>query len=78
MNCVSVRYRTVPVVLVLTCILQCTGTVENCFKLRQLLENKVFYPQVRCGGQKIISPSGTGAIFADSPFPAKEGGGGGG
>ena len=50
---VYVRYWTIPVVSVLTCILQCT--VLSCFKLRRLVENKVFYPQGGCGGRKNFS-----------------------
>ena len=73
MDCVSVMYRTVPVVSALTCILYCT--VKNCFKFRQLIENKVFYPQGGCGGQKMFSFRHRRHL-GDSPFPAKEGGGG--
>ena len=72
MDCVSVMYRTVPVVSALTCILYCT--VKNCFKFRQLIENKVFYPQGGCGGQKKFSFRHRRHL-GDSPFPAKEGGG---
>ena len=54
---------TVPVEWVLTCIYPVVYTVQqtvlNGFKLRQLIENTVFYPQGGCGGQKKISPSGT-------------------
>ena len=71
MDYVSVRYRTIPVVSVLTCILQCT--VLNCFKLRRLIENKVFYPQGGCGGRKNFSFRHCRHL-GDSPSPAREGG----
>ena len=70
--CVSVRYQTVPVVSVLTCILLCT--VLNCFKLRWIKwENKVFYPQGGCGGQKHFSFRHS-CHFGDSCFPRQGGG----
>ena len=74
MDCVSVRYWTVPVVSVLTCILQCT--IVNCLKLRQLKENKVFYPQGGCGRPKNLSFRHW-CHLGNSPSPAKGQGGGG-
>ena len=41
-----------------------------------IIENKVFYPQGGCGGQK-NSPSGTHAILVTSPHSPDGGGGGG-
>ena len=38
-----------------------------------IIENKVFYPQGGCNGQK-NSPSGTHAILETSPFPPRGGG----
>ena len=73
MDCVSVRYRTVPVVpvpVVLTCIL---NTVLNCLKLRQLIENKVFTHRVGVVGKKIFSFRHWHHL-GDSPSPAMEGG----
>ena len=67
-DCVSVRYQTV--VSVLTCILKCT--VLSCFKLRRLIEKKVFYPQDGCGGCK-ISPLGTHTILETPPSPSEGG-----
>ena len=66
--CVSVRYQTVPVVSVLTCILLCT--VLNCFKLRWI---KFFTPRAGVVG-KNISPSGTRAILETPAFPVWGGG----
>ena len=73
MDCVSVRYQTVPVVLVLTCIPQCT--VVNCLKLRRLIENKVFYPQGGCSGRKNVSFRHWRHL-GNNPFPPRRGGGG--
>ena len=60
MDCVSVRYRTVSIVLVLTCMLYCT--VVNCFKFRQWIERKFFTHKAGLVGEK-ISTSGTRPIL---------------
>ena len=73
MDCVSVRYQTIPVLSVLTCILQCT--VVNCLKLRWLIENKVFYPQGGCCGLKHFSFRHW-CHLGDTSFLPRKGGGG--
>ena len=71
MNCISVRYRTVPVVLVLTCILYCT--VLNCFKLRKSIKNKFFTHRAGVVGKKNFSFV-QWCHLGNSPSPAKGGG----
>ena len=74
MDCVSVSYQTILIELVLTYILN--YTVFNCFKQRQLIENKVFNPQSGCGGRKHFSFRHLYHLGDSPPLPAGEGGGG--